>query len=871
MMTRILTAFTSGCAGLLCAAIPGVVINEIHFDPSDKRALEFVELHNSSTNAVPLAGWTLEKFTFPLGAVLQPGGHVVVAKDPQVFKKEFGFEPFGPLPGKLSSKPEKLVLRDSQRRVRDEVRYHAGFPWPTAAAGGGASMERIHPSLPGGAPGSWRSSGFLLTGEKRAVRPTPGKINSVWATNAPPSIEMVTMLPATPRPGELVTVFVNATDPDGVRSLTLNMQLVEPGAYLRKSDPAYATSWRDLPLRDDGMGGDSRASDGIFTAIIPAEMQRHRRLIRYRVTATDVLGLSAMVPYADDDCPNFAYFCYETIPAWSGASQPGKTPALAFSPEFLGTIPVYHLLAAREDVERSQWDGGFNKRKSFGTLIYDGRVYDHVQFNNRGQASTYVAGKNKWAFHFNRTREFQSRDLWGRHYSSTWNNFNMDACASPWVQVNRGMAGMDEAVSYRAYELAGVPSPNVHWVHFRVIDAGDEAPASSQYDGDLWGLYLVVQEPDGAWMKDRGLIEGNTYSPETGRKHIAPGTAGDNRDWDQFMGQSRGNNPEGWWRQHLDLPAYYSFHAINRVVGNVDLRHGGNHYFYANPNGHWAPVPWDLDMMFIPRTHWPGIIDQTRCLDHPNLRREYQNRARELLDLFCSDAAINGGQVGQLVDELASVIRPAGHARNWAELDMAMWNFHPRTGDKGAFYRNPAQQGMMGGGFERRLATPDFAGFCKFITDYSTDSRPQKNYLPNDGNALGYGFGFLWHESRDEAIPARPTLRYVGAAGHPANLLAFESSPFTDPQGAASFAAVQWRVGRLTAPGLSGHEVSQPRRYEIEPYWTSDESNAVAVLRLPANLCQPRETYRVRVRHKDNTGRWSHWSLPAQFVPSVPR
>ena len=871
MMTRILTTVMGCCAGFLCAAFPGVAINEVHFNSPDKRALEFVELHNSSTNAVALAGWSLEKFAFPPGTVLPPGGYVVVAKDPQVFKKEFGFEPFGPFPGKLSGTAEKLTLRDSLRRVVDEVRYQAGFPWPTATAGGGSSLERIHPSLPSAASGSWRSSGFLVTGEKRATRPTPGKINSVWATNAPPSIEMVTLLPAQPRPGEAATLFVSAVDPDGVRAVTLKLQVVEPGAYLRKSDPAYATAWRDVPMRDDGMGGDARASDGIFTAIIPAELQRHRRLIRYRVTATDAVGMSATVPYADDDSSNFAYFCYDGIPGWSGASQPGKTPALAFAPEFLGTLPVYHLIAAREDVERSQWDGGYNKRRLFGTLIYDGRVYDHIQFNNRGQASTYVAGKNKWAFHFNRAHDFQARDLWGHNYRATWNNFNLNACASPWVQVNRGMAGMDEVVSFRAYELAGVPAANAHWIHFRVLDAPEESPASSQYDGDLWGLYLVVQEPDGAWLKDRGLPDGNTYSPETGRKHFAAGMATDNQDWNQFMGQSRQNNPEAWWRQHLDLQAYYGFHAINRVVGNVDLRHGGNHYFYANPNGKWAPVPWDVDMMFIPRTHWPGIIDQTRCLDVPALRIEYQNRAREILDLFCSDATPNGGQIGQLVDELASVIRPAGHARNWAELDMAMWNYHPRTGDKGAFYRNPAQQGMAGGGFERRLATPDFAGFCKFITDYATDTRPQKNYQPNDGNPLGYGFGFLWHESRDEAIPSRPTLRYVGGAGHPANQLSFETSPFADPQGAVTFAAVQWRVGRISAPDLAGHEAGQSRRYEVQPYWTSDELKTVGALRLPGNVCQPRETYRVRVRHKDNTGRWSHWSLPVQFVPSAPR
>lgn len=382
----------------------------------------------------------------------------------------------------------------------------------------------------------------------------------------------------------------------------------------------------------------------------------------------------------------------------------------------------------------------------------------------------------------------------------------------------------------------------------------------------MWGLYLAVQVPDGAWMKDRGLPDGNTYSHESGRKHLAAGMPADNSDWNKFMDRSRQANPEAWWRANLDLPAYYSFHAINRVVSNVDLRHGGNHYFYHHPDGHWAPLPWDLDMMFIPKTHWPGIIDQTRCLDLPVLRREYQNRAREILDLLCSDPAPDGGQFGQLVAECARPLRPAGHERSWPELDMAMWNHHPRTSDKGAFYRNPASQGMMGGGFERRLATPDFAGFCRFLTEFATDSRPTKNYQPNDGDVRGYGYGFLWRESKDDAIPTRPTNKEIASTAKN-GAREFETTPFATATPAAQFAALQWRVGRFTAPGLPGYRDGKPWRYEIEPHWLSDELT-VPVLRtsIPASVFKSPGTYRVRVRHRDTTGRWSHWSAPAQIT-----
>ena len=32
------------------------------------------------------------------------------------------------------------------------------------------------------------------------------------------------------------------------------------------------------------------------------------------------------VPYADDPSANFAYFCYDGVPAWTGAVRPGITP-----------------------------------------------------------------------------------------------------------------------------------------------------------------------------------------------------------------------------------------------------------------------------------------------------------------------------------------------------------------------------------------------------------------------------------------------------------------------------------------------------------------------------------------------------------------
>src|SRR5262249_33716781 len=99
------------------------------------------------------------------------------------------------------------------------------------------------------------------------------------------------------------------------------------------------------------------------------------------------------------------------------------------------------------------------------------------------------------------------------------------------------------------------------------------------------------------------------------------------------------------------------------------------------------------------------------------------------------------------------------------------------------------------------------------------------------------------------AIPARPSIRYTGSAGFPAGGLQFAVSPFQDPQGDNSFAAIQWRVGAISGKG------SEPWNYEIEPVWLGPETPVQGVdAHIPSGACKPGRTYRVRARYKDATG-----------------
>ncbi len=716
-----------------------------------------------------------------------------------------------------------------------------------------------------------------------STAPTPGAVNSCYSTSAPPAVQQVANVPQQPAAGQAVVVSAKITDPKGVSAVTLKYQTVDPGAYVRLTDAAYSTSWTSVPMYDDGTHGDSTAGDSVYTATIPASVQTHRRLVRYRIDATNANSNSIEVPYPDDGSPNFAYFVYNGLPNWTGAFKAGAT-STTYTAALQQSLPTYHLIANNSDVVNCQYNSDYNGEHFYGTLVYNGAVFDHVQFNNRGEASTYVSGKNKWRVHFNTARSLTPLDNWGRPYVNAWKELTINACASPWCAVHRGMSGVEEALSLRFYELLGLNSPRSHFMHFRVIDDASET-GTTQYQGgdgsgvnggDLWGLYLAVENPDKSFIDDRNLDDGNVYeikgeAPDP--RHLGGGQVTDGSDWTAFLNASKGTQTEAWWRANMDLPAYYNFAAGNRLIGNVDLRPGYNYCFYHPPSGLWSVIPWDLDMMFIPKTHQAGYIDQTNCLSLANLKIEYQNRARELVDLMSADGTANGGQIGQLIDEYAQMVAPTGVSPNWTQLDAAMWNTNTRTtsnsSDKqtnhyGNFYAKTYVDSRNGGTWTRTLATADFAGSMAYLNGYATNTFPAgSTWAVNNGDQRGYGAQYLASEAADTAVPQRPTATYVGTAGYPVDKLQFTASTYA---GTAAYAATQWRIGEISAPGVPLYNAAQPRIYEVTDVWRSAELTTNAAVTVPATSVLVGHTYRLRVRQKDTTGRWSRWSTATQFV-----
>ena len=341
-----------------------VVINEIHYDPDVKTQLvEFVELHNTSAEDIDLSGWYFSRgisYRFEAGATLPAGGYIIVVQNPIHIQAKFSTSRlvippdlmFGPYEGKLSNDGENIRLCNASGDEIDQVDYQLGFPWPTVGdavpddrPGNGSSIQLVNPFGDNDLAGSWRSA-----------YPTPTEINSsVYLENTPPHIRQVKHTPNQPKSGEVVAVTAKVTDSDGVADVTLSYQLVEPGIYISIKDSQYYTDWTNVMMHDDGLDGDAIAGNDIYCVQLPGSIQVHRRLVRYRITITDNGGRSLMVPYTDDPQPNFAYFVYDGVPAWYGAIQPGVSPVVQYGTNVMRSLPVYHLLSKKTDVENCTW------------------------------------------------------------------------------------------------------------------------------------------------------------------------------------------------------------------------------------------------------------------------------------------------------------------------------------------------------------------------------------------------------------------------------------------------------------------------------------------------------------------------------------
>lgn len=694
--------------------------------------------------------------------------------------------------------------------------------------------------------------------------PSPGQRNITFATNAPPAIRQVAHTPRQPRSGQAVQISARVTDPDGVASATLEYQLVAPGNYVEITDDAFRTNWTSLTMQ--------RGTDdtNVFTITLPGSLSRARHLLRYRVSAQDARGLQVRVPHADDPQPNFAFFCYNGVPAWTGAVQPGITAPFTVGTNEMNRLPVYHLIAKKTSVENCTWRDRSHGDEYFwnGTLVYDGDVYDHIRMRPRGGVWRYAMGKNMWKFDFNRGHDFQARDNWGRPIATPWSKLNLGANIQQGNFEHRGEQGMFESVGFRLFQLVGQPAMHSAYVQFRIIDEANEASRDSQYDGDFWGCYLALEQPDGRFLDEHGLPDGNLYKMEGGfgePNNLGPDGPVNSSDLRAFLDAYSNSDSltESWWRTNLNLPAYYNYQAIVQAIHHYDIAFGKNYFYYHNPDdGRWMVVPWDLDLTWADNMFPAGqqggdepfksrVLSNfsTDSPQYPGIAREFRNRVREIRDLLW-----NQDEAFRLVDEYARLARGT-NVTSLLDADRAQWDYNPVMADGSIVNLNKAGQGRY----------YKFTPYADVPRTFDGAIEILKRYIVYRASNPSFSLDTM---SREPNRPAQPSLSYTGPAGFAMNRLTFRAGGYA---GAAAFGSVKFRIGEITRPGHPAYRPDEPLPYEIQPVWESAEfTTAVSEVTVPQEALRVGRLYRARVRYTDNTGRSSNWSPPVEFTTGEP-
>lgn len=861
-----------------------VLINEIHYNGLDNAVhSDFIELYNFNNTATDISGWALSSgvdFTFPAGTVIAPGGYLVVAESPATVQAIWGATALGPYDKSLSSDGETVRLKNAAGTVISEVNYSSGFPWPCAANGDGASMELINPTLDATKGSSWRSS-VTPTTELTGEIASPGSQNYQFKLNAPPNIEQVAHTPQQPVANAPITVTARLSDANGITSAQLAYQVVAPGNFIPAHLPIpianhnidtsqalpvnpdfeNAANWTTVTLLDNGTNGDATAGDGIYTAVIPG--QAHRSLVRYRVTATDSTGISVRAPFADDESKNFAVFVYSGVPDYQGV--PAST---------LKTLPVYQFLTRKADYDQcvaynsaDQLTGNtpaWTFENWEAAMVFDGVVYDHIKFRLHGGNGRYnFTSKRGMRFFFNKGYDFQNRDNDGELLPTKWNSITAENC---WE--NRGTLTycLNEMVNFYLWRKIGIPAPRANWGHFRTITTAAEQ--SDAYHGDFWGLIMIHEDYDRRFLDSQDLEKGNLYKltrdatdGESQQRYQAPDAVSDSSDHHNIFANLTTDKDAAFVNRYVNFKKWSTYHALCQAVRHYDYWPTGdnNAAYYFQPDftdqtdhlGKLWVMPNDVDATWGPTWNEGKDVVYSALFDSPTPLAElypvYFNAVREVRDLLWQQ-----NQINPLLDQFAAVIAP------FVPADNLRW--------KGG----PTEAGNYSG-----LGGAGATSLAALVADMKNFAWTGGTWPGGDVGAGGRA-AFMDNlqlgvsNSEGSTMPLTPTATYQGLAGYPTNTLTFSTTAFSDPQGAGDFAAVQWRVAEVTDATAPAYDPTKKLKLEWESAYDSGPLTTFAsTYTFPGNACQTGHAYRVRVRHQDITGRWSHWSTAVQFIAGV--
>jgi hypothetical protein len=569
------------CITLLAAMLPclsaraAVVINEIFYHaPEDLDDLQSIELHNTDDQPVDLSGWYFGKspgYVFPKNTSIDAKSFLVVALNPEHFKQIYGAKALGPLEHPISRSGERLELFDAKDKRMDLAVYKDHQPWPAAADGYSASLERICPTSRGDLAQNWASSPLPAAAPKPAG--TPGKPNTSYCATLPPIVSDVKLTPADPSPEDALTVQAKVANKGDIRGVTLAYRVVANGIegpenqVLMDFDPATK----------------------LFRATIPP--QKSNSIVRYRINALAAPKAERHFPAENDLCPMLSAYVH-------GKWEPAKIPyGLIINVRSKGPARTFReIFGGSSDAAPTRYRGGPSQphppRGTSAFVYVDNKtgkttLFDYVNVvprsNDRG-----------FKVHFHKDHQLNGMSVVSMIFEGSERSL------------------LAEHFAYDVYRRAGNPASVTDFIRLWV-------------DGRMGGYHLMIEQPNKSFLRRNKLRDdGYMYkllwygSGIAGQheKRSYPQTGHD--DLVALVEKLRATEGDEQWKiiqQNFNVDEVATYFAVNMVLSHWD-GYFNNYFTYHDLHGtkKWEMYPWDQDKTW---GHHDGLRDDQIFFDMP--------------------------------------------------------------------------------------------------------------------------------------------------------------------------------------------------------------------------------------------------------------
>ena len=431
---------------------------------------------------------------------------------------------------------------------------------------------------------------------------TPGTQNSNFVENSAPTYEDLQQSPATPEPGEEVSVQINIVDSDGIQSAKV---------FYHEDGEA----WSSVDMS-------AAAGSSLYTASIPGFERGD--IIQFYVEATDNAGLKSTFPEEGAD----SHALYQV--------EDGRGPR--------SDIDRIRLVM-READERELFlnTNRMSNRYIGATLVHNNTIYHDIDVRQVG--SRWIRPNSGYKVVFNTEKAFN--DV----HDSVRLDLNGMAEIVMKQMVNR--AGIGQNSMYD--DIAYLVSPNGSHTHEILLNLaryeniyldeqfGDSSGTKFELDDVTWptapnprpeGLKTNTEVNTGADIGVNGAtVSRQGDNPEFYRAHLL---IKNNRAKDDFASIARlaqaihnktGDDLFAASNEVMDVDKWMRHYANQAYLGNWDTYGFGrpkNLRMYVRPDGKFVPLFWDCDLCnfsepIVRRTEATSRLDEIRDIPH-NLR-----------------------------------------------------------------------------------------------------------------------------------------------------------------------------------------------------------------------------------------------------------